>query len=65
MTLTKRECKELVRLLRLLQEHLESAIESSSDPMPEDARDVFCDRRDLKKIERWIEAFEVASRKVL
>lgn len=59
MTLTKKHRKELIRLLGLLQTHLESAIESSLVPGANEAMDdekdvVAEDRLDYQKAAAWI-----------
>jgi hypothetical protein len=59
MEISARECGQLVRLLGLLQTHLESAIESSLIPgtnegSPEDQPGITQDRRDWKLAERWV-----------
>lgn len=59
--LTLRDRRQLVRLLGLLQDHLESAIESclvpgTSEPMAntDEAINVECDRRDWRAAEKWV-----------
>ena len=57
--LTKRERKELVRLLGILQDHLESAIDSSLIggtrlPMHGAEREVARDRKDWRTAEDWV-----------
>jgi len=60
MTLTKRQRRELVRLLFELQIHLESAIEShivpgTDEPRAEDRAEVESDRKLLKAAKAWTE----------
>jgi hypothetical protein len=58
LSLSKRERGQLVRLLVLLQEYLESAIESAIVPgtykgMPDEPDNIEVDRKDLKLAKRW------------
>jgi hypothetical protein len=59
MRLTQSERKQLIRLLGLLQDHLESSIETAliagtSEPAPEDEPGVREDRENWKLAERWV-----------
>lgn len=61
--ISKRDARSLLQLLGLLQDHLESAIESSllpgiTEPMPEDAHNVLLDRRDWRAAERMVKKLE-------
>ncbi len=63
LRLTSRDRRQIIRLLGLLQTHLESAIDSSlvpgtSRPMPEDAHNVALDREDWKAAEKWVKRLE-------
>lgn len=56
MKLTKKDARQLIRLLGLLQDHLESAIDSAlvpgtSEAMPEDQAGVAKDRKDWRLAE--------------
>lgn len=59
LALSRSERRQLVRLLGLLQENLECAIETScipgtADVMPEDLPDVAEDRKNWRAAENWI-----------
>jgi len=63
MRLTASERKQLIRLLGLLQTHLESCIETAlvsgtNEPMPEDEPGVREDRGNWKLAEKWIKWLE-------
>jgi len=70
MTITQREARTLIRLLGLLQSHLESVIESLLDPATNQPRpddlagvaQVRLDRRNCKQAEELVKKLDHGSR---
>lgn len=69
LTISRQDARKLVRLLGILQEHLESAIESSIPPGAKDPDDpadqvnVNIDRRNWRKAEDFVSRFDGYARR--